>query len=427
MKKITALLLAAALMLSLAACGSGASAAPETTAAAAAAAETEAAVETGFVPALDTDMEATLYFAGSWGNFEALDQVALNFREYYPNVEVVYSKLSDYRSDLANKFATGEEIDLFMTDWWDAEYPANRNIIDNAEDLNASGIDFSGLNAELCSLAEVDGAQVMVPVYLQFWGFMVNQDLFADAGVEIPASYDELQAACEALSAAGYEQPIYVNSSQFGRTFIGYYMECRLAGSDETTALNETIARADELYAAGYVSTEGDTLADDYEAIILRFFEGDIPMVPISASKFSGTLKREAKSETFTASPFSYAYIAAPYGAGSIYADQLGAVYVGVYKDSKQTELANEFLRFMLTDEQMLVLQTVKNMPTANVNNGLDNFPYYQGQSIYCNTEEGISSLDEEYIQGVLALYKPDESHEAMYEKLEDYLANGLN
>ena len=332
MKKIIALLLAAALVMSLAACSSSdnseSSSKSDSEAESSADSETVETSETGFTPALDTSIESTLYFVGSYGNFEALDQVALDFKEYYPNVEVVYTKLDDYNNDLANRFSTGNEVDLFMSTWWDTDYTYAKNIINNAEDLTSAGIDFSGINSELLSSGNVDGAQLVVPIYMQSWGYMVNLDIFKSAGIDVPTDYQSLLSACEKLTEAGYEKPIYMNSGLYGRSFIGYYMEQKIAGSDDAAALENTLTRMDELVSLGYVNDEGDTLDDSYEAQILRFFEGDVPMEPISLNNFSGTAKREAKSEAFTENPFEYAYIPAPYGdtAGTAYIDQLSTV-----------------------------------------------------------------------------------------------------
>ena len=382
----------------------------------------------GFEPALDTETEATLYFLGNYGNFEALDQVALDFKNYYPNVDVIYTKLDDYRNDIANRFVTGEEIDLFMCSWWDEAFPGNGNIIENAEDLGTTGIDFSNLNPDMLSLGAVDETQLMVPLYVDCCGYMVNLDLFEAAGAEVPTNSEELLTACEKLAAAGYEKPIYIRSGAYGRSFTGTYMEQRLGGSDETAALEETIAKMDELYASGYVNDEGNTLEDAYNAMILRFFEGDIPLEPIIVSNYSGTKKREAKSEAFTANPFNYAFIPAFYGETSdrTYINELGSVYVGVYKGSEQLEMANEFLRFMLTDDEMYTFQTIKNMPTANVTNGMDTFPYLKEADLYYSTEEGISSLDEEYAMDVLNEYDAGGDHAGMYEMLNGFLENGL-
>ena len=424
LKRLSALLILAAMVLSLAACGGG-TASSETASSSSAAGSGESSSASsaaeGFAPALDTDIQATLTVVGSWGNFEALDQAAVDFKEYYPNVEVVYTKLSDYRSDLANRFATGEEIDLFITDWWDAGYAPCQNIIDNAEDLNEAGIDFSNLRSDMLVTGNVDGKQVLVPIYLQICGYMVNLDLLEKAGVDVPSGRGEVMAACEKLAAAGYEKPIYINSAGYGRAFEGRYMEHRIGGSDEMTALEQTIAEMDELYASGYVNDEGNTLEDGYNAMIMRFFEGDIPMQACYAANFSGTKKREAKSEAFTANPFRYTLIPAVGEDGRGFINQLGTLYMGIYKDTPNRELADEFLRFLLTDKEMAVLQSIKNMPTANVNNGMDCFAYLKAAELYSTAdEERITAADEEHTLDTLGSYVPGGDHAAMYEKMAE-------
>ena len=427
MKRILTAALALLMLLSLAACGETADISTENDASAS---ETVVPAEEGFQPSLSADTKATLYFVGSWGNFEALDQVALNFQAYYPGVEVVYVKLDDYRNDLANRFVTGEEIDLFMTDWWDVDYPQSADIIANAEDLNTTEIDFSHLNADMLSLGVVDGAQLMVPIYQQTFGFMINLDLFEAAGAEIPTTYSELLTACEVLAAAGYEQPIYEHDTHYGRSFCGYYLNLVRSGMEEHEAMDATLARMDELMATGYVNTEGNSLADSYNAMILRFFEGDIPMQPIPAANYSGTAKREANSEAFTANPFSYTYIPVPYGdeVSDVYLNELGSIYVGVYKNSPQAELANEFLRFLLTDEEMLVLEQVKNQSTSNINNGMELVPCFADRSFFSPMAEGMSGAAEAAAVNSLKNYSSDSAdHSEILTAFEGYLENGFS
>ena len=411
-KMMIALSVLTALTMTLAGCGSSQ-------------AESTATEGGAFTPSLDTSTKATLNFVGSWGNFEALDQVALDFQKYYPDVEVVYTQLNDYRNDLSNLFATGKDIDIFMSTWWDEDYIGNEEAIANAEDLSEAGLDLSNLNADMLTTGQVDGRQLMVPLYLMSWGYMINNDIFESAGVEVPTTYEELLSACQKLKEAGYDQPVYINSSLFGRAFIGESMTNRLTTEDNESALEATLSYIDELYATGYFNNEGDSLEDAYEAMILRFFEGDIPIQPICTNNFSGTKKREAKSEAYTASPFDYSYI--PISSdenGSAFIDQLGSIYIGVYKDSEQLDLVHEFLRFMLTDEEMLTLQTIKNMPTANANNGLDTFPYLKNANLIYTTKEGFSPVDEGCLLNALSAYDSTSDHTAMYEKMDEYMEN---
>jgi hypothetical protein len=60
-----------------------------------------------------------------------------------------------------------------------------------------------------------------------------------------------------------------------------------------------------------------EEISDDYESIIFRFFEGDIPMMVAQGDIASGTGKREAMSEAFTAHPFKYSLHPLPFSQDS--------------------------------------------------------------------------------------------------------------
>ena len=55
------------------------------------------AAEEGFRPALDTSTSCQINIAGGYDNFEALESEFDRFNTYYPNVELKYTKIDDYR------------------------------------------------------------------------------------------------------------------------------------------------------------------------------------------------------------------------------------------------------------------------------------------------------------------------------------------
>ena len=178
------------------------------------------------------------------------------------------------------------------------------------------------------------------------------------------------------------------------------------------------------LYDAGDLNLEGDSLDDNYEALLLRFFEGDIPMISAGESTYSGAAKREAKSETFSENPFSYAFVPAVYDESKApYTMQLGGLCMGIYKETEQLDLVNEFARFLLSDEEMLVLQEIKHLPTSNLVNGREEFPYLQTEKeTYCASAEGISVMDEQIFTDSIDLYIPGGDTAAAEEKLQEFL-----
>ena len=58
----------------------------------------QAGEQKGFTPSLDTATKCSLSVAGSYDNFEALEAEFDKFNEYYPDVELSYTKLDDYNN-----------------------------------------------------------------------------------------------------------------------------------------------------------------------------------------------------------------------------------------------------------------------------------------------------------------------------------------
>ena len=84
MKKAVRIILSAMMILSLAGCGSEKKEAT-----------TQAVAEDAFRPALDTSASCSIRIAGGYDNFEALETEFDRFNKYYPNVELVYTKVDD--------------------------------------------------------------------------------------------------------------------------------------------------------------------------------------------------------------------------------------------------------------------------------------------------------------------------------------------
>ena len=94
-------------------------------------------------------------------------------------------------------------------------------------------------------------------------------------------------------------------------------------------------------------------IEDNYEAVILRFFEGDVPMMVCSGDTVSGTKKRESRSEAFIANPFEYTFAPVPMSdEGAVFLDMPNLQF-SVNKDSKNLDMANEFMRFLITSQEL--------------------------------------------------------------------------
>jgi multiple sugar transport system substrate-binding protein len=96
-----------------------------------------------------------------------------------------------------------------------------------------------------------------------------------------------------------------------------------------------------------------DEIEDNYDAVILRFFEGDIPMMTCSGDTVSGTKKRESRSEAFIANPFTYTFVPVPMSDEGVCFLDMPNLQFSVNKDSGNLDMANEFMRFLITTQEL--------------------------------------------------------------------------
>ena len=343
----------------------------------------EAKKQEGFAPKLDTKADCTITVSGHYENFEALETEFNRFAEYYPNVNMKYVYMDDYKNNIATALESSEAPDIFFTysSWGDAEYAQAENLADPA-----TGIDLSCIRESLL-YKDAAGNVPTVPVYTTTYGMLVNEEIFEKNKIAIPKTYDELIAACDALKAAGYASPImaYNNGSEMLFPMFYPYFCAQIQGKEDVIRkmnnmeegageyMRSALELAADFMSRGYVDLEScSQIANNYEAVILRFFEGDVPMMMASGNTVSGTEKREKKSEAFTAHPFKYSYHPVPSTKEGGYFLNLVSIGFAVNKNSQNLEMANEFMRFLVTPGEMNRMAQAKRMVTPCTDMSLD-------------------------------------------------------
>ncbi|MBQ7509266.1 MAG: carbohydrate ABC transporter substrate-binding protein [Spirochaetales bacterium] len=343
----------------------------------------------GFAPKLDRSTACSITVAGHYSNFEALEAEFNRFARYYPNVKMTYVYMDGYSKSgsriLSTALAGSEAPDIFFTYPYMYEWVDGSEIASASENL-ADVIDLSCIRPNLLK-KEADGSILSVPVYTTTYGMMVNEDIFAKEKIAVPRTYSELVSACEALKKAGYENPVmcYSRGSDLLYPLFYPYFCAQIKGNDKALGdLNgmkegagEYMRSAMELTAdfmgRGFINLEECAkLANNYEAVILRFFEGDVPMMLASGNTVSGTEKREAKSDAFTAKPFRYSFHPVPSTEEGGYFINTISVGFGVNKNGKNLDMANEFMRFLVSTQEMNLMAKAKRMVTPCTDMSLD-------------------------------------------------------
>ena len=356
MKKTMYMFLAVLMLLGLAACGSE---------------KQDVRTEEGFRPALDTSVSCHISVAGGYNNFEALEAEFDRFNEYYPNVELVFTKIDDYNNMIGTVLNGNDAPDIYVNYSWMYGREQYSSSIDHAEDLADPGLgfDLDCIRGNII-LNTGDGTVPMVPVFANTYGMLVNNDLFEKEGLSVPTTYTELVAVCDAFREKGYANPIMgfsreETTSVFTVTVYPFFCGTVAQDAEAVKSLNALEPSAGEYMRpslekiAQFLNDCGvdlDACAEienNYDAVILRFFEGDVPMMTCSGDTVSGTKKREERSEAFIANPFTYTFAPIPMSdEGACFLDMPNLQF-SVNKDSPNLDMANEFMRFLISSQEL--------------------------------------------------------------------------
>lgn len=344
-----------------------------------------------FKPSLPTDTTCSIKVVGSYSNFESLESEFERFYEYYPNVSLNYVYLDDYDNTITSALVSDEAPDIYVTATWMLDDSKMKPVFDSAEILSDPS-----LNINLDCIRKgarwtlENGDVIMLPIFTRSYGMLVNMDIFEKNGLEVPENYSELVDACDRLKAAGYETPIMgANVTTVAGMYYAFafpfFCDNVINNPDSVEALNSMDPSAGEMMRPalemiqtfvdeGYLNPAlcSEEIEDDYNAVIMRFFEGDVPMMLGSGDMVSGTLKRESKSEAFQAEPFNYRFFVVPIGEdGGYFLDSVN-LFFSVNKNSSNLDMTNEFIRFLMREKELGNMAAIKRLITPTNDFSLD-------------------------------------------------------
>ncbi len=343
-----------------------------------------------FQPRLDPDASCQITVVGSYSNFEALETEFDRFNEFYPDVELTYVKPDDYNNLLGTILESSSAPNIFFSYQWMCGNEKYQKVCDHMEDLSDPqlGLDLECLRTGLLNL-DAEGHLLMVPIFARNYGMLVNSDLFAKEGLQVPATWEELLAVCKAFRDKGYASPMmgYSASSSGCLMNILIYPEVVAALEKNPEALraaNEMDPSAGEymrpgleammqLIGNGYINLEKcGEISDNYTQVILRFFEGDVPMMICSGDTVSGTGKRESQSEAFSKAPFTYYFTPIPLSQAGGYFIDSPSIQFSVNKTCNDLDMTNEFMRFLITRQELNKMASSKRLVTPTTDLAFD-------------------------------------------------------
>ena len=336
-----------------------------------------------FAPSLDTNTTCSISVVGSYDNFEALEAEFHKFNAYYKNVSLTYSKLDDYNNILSTVLEREtDKPNIFFSfasmvgnEKYDSVFGHMENLSDPNLKLNLDCIRPGLLNHD------GKGNVTMVPVFSRSYGTLVNKDLFKKENIEIPTSWTGLLNACEQFANKGYKNPMMgysLKSSSCLMNTIAYpAFVATLAGNPTALELANNLDPAAGEYTRSALEkvkqlvdskaidlTECDKIGDNYTKVILRFFEGDVPMMICAGDTVSGTKKRESQSSAYMENRFEYSFYPIPLTEQGGYFIDSPSVEFSVNKDCDNLDMTNEFMRFLITNKELNAMASAKRLVT---------------------------------------------------------------
>lgn len=338
-----------------------------------------------FTPTLDKNTECSIKIVGDYSNFEALEIEFDRFNVYYPKVSLSYEKLANYETALATTLEGNEKPNIFFSVPKMMDNENYASIVSHMEDLSDSKLQ---INLDCIRPSLINrygkGKVYMAPIFSRTYGTLVNKNLFREHNLEIPTTWTELLNVCNAFREKGITNPIMGYSkdkkpSSGLMNVIAYpYFISELAKNEEALkAANELKPEAGEYMRKALNAVEQlvknncinieecDLIGDNYEKLLLRFFEGDVPMMVCNGDTVSGAKKRESKSDPFKTNPFKYSFVPIPVTEeGGFFIDS-PSVEFSVNKDCDNLDMTNEFMKFLIRTKELDEMASEKGLITT--------------------------------------------------------------
>lgn len=335
-----------------------------------------------FKPAMDKNTSCNIRVVGSYDNFEALETEFDRFNEYYPNVSLSYVKLDDYNNTLSTVLDGNDKPNIFFSYTWMMGNDKYNSVVSHMEDFSKTKFkkNIDCIRPGLIN-KDSEGKVLMVPVFSRTYGMLVNDDLFKKEKLEVPSTLNGLVKTCNTFRDKGYTSPMMgytkKSSSCLMNTIAYPLFLAELAKNqealDQANNLNPSagvymrsaLEMVDSLIKNNCIDISAcDEISDNYGKVILRFFEGDVPMMICAADTASGTKKRESQSEAYTNNPFNYSFHPISLTDNGGYFIDSPSIEFSVNKDCDNLDMTNEFMRFLISNKELNEMASNKGLLT---------------------------------------------------------------
>lgn len=185
-------------------------------------------------------MEILLWDIGTDEPQKGIQEGAVaRFMADYPNITVtqVHQQNDNYKQQLVVAMSANEAPDMYIH-WGGgpmAEYYES-GFVNDITEMYATYDHPDFIDAAIAQ-ASYDGKLLSIPYGgLSGCDVFYNKSIFAEVGVEVPTTIDELEAVCDKLIEAGYVPFSLANGSKWTGSMYYMYLVARHSGNDEFAA-----------------------------------------------------------------------------------------------------------------------------------------------------------------------------------------------
>jgi len=211
-----------------------------------------------------------------------------------------YSDTTSYQAAVLAALPTSDTPDFFT--WWSGyrmEDLYKQDVLADVSDVWTQAIADGNLPESLAAAFTFDAKQVAIPGNLSYWVVFYNKKVFADNGITVPTTWDELTAAADKLKSAGVTP---FAATQTGRWPSFIWFEEMVLRTDPNFYVELTAGRAkytdptcvkamqawQKLIEADYFTSFDSDMTNDWPGM---FQSGQVAMIPIGTwyqSQFTG-------------------------------------------------------------------------------------------------------------------------------------------
>lgn len=306
------------------------------------------------------------------------DHVRATFEERHPGITVEMTAVQDdpYKQRIQVLTASRTLPDIYFL--WPGSYGekfARAGLTDDLTDAMAGEWEDS-VSSIAVDAYTYEGRRYAVPISMSGKYMVANTAMFAEHGVEIPGTFEDLLTVCDTLREAGVEAPIAMGNQPMwpGVHYLTSLVAKHVPEEEFTRDVEpstatfshpgyaQAFADLGELAARGFTPSANGISSDSAKA---AFLNSQSPMMFSESNQFSTFQEKNGAPPEIAESWDFFPFPSIPDGAGDDESLTGAPDGFAINPDSSKVELAIDFLRMITSPEMAAAMLEMRDRPSV--------------------------------------------------------------